>query len=361
LPAQRSSTPAAGRGSSPRAVSRALLRWYRRHRRDLPWRHTRDPYRVWVSEIMLQQTRVTAALPYYERFLERFPDVQALAAAPEERLLEAWSGLGYYRRVRQMQAAARKICAEHGGVFPREFEAIRALPGVGDYTAAAVASICFGQAQAVLDGNVARVLARLGDEAEDVRTAAVRRRLRERAQGLVEAAGPGQHGDLNQALMELGATLCSPRGPQCLLCPLSGACESRRRGVQEQRPLKSAPARSEKLELAVALVKKNGALLLRQRPADAGVMPRFWELPQAQGERLGDNPFEPLGVERGEPLGTFTHGITFRAYSGTVYRGRAARKPRGFRWVKLGELAALPLTTITRKALAAAGEKHPNP
>ncbi len=338
-----------------RNLVHALLSWYRRHHRDLPWRNTRDPYRIWLSEIMLQQTRVTTVIPYYERFLDRFPTIDSLADAPEQQLLECWSGLGYYRRARQMQQAARHIVEEHGGDFPRDYDSIRALPGIGVYTAAAVASIAFGLPHAVVDGNVLRVLTRLFNEEGDISKAEVRGRIEEQAQALGQAGAPRRFALFNQAVMELGATLCVPRNPRCLLCPLRGSCAARKKGVENQRPVKAAKAKAEKLDMAVAVVRRGTKLLLRQRPADLPLMPGFWELPEISGKKLGADCFDGLGLTGLESLGEFRHGITFRAYRGRAYRARLrGRAPRGYSWVTPERLPALALTTVTRKALAVA-------
>ena len=333
----------------------ALLRWYRRHRRDLPWRGTRDPYRVWVSEIMLQQTRVATVVPYYERFLKRFPSVESLAKVREQTLLGFWSGLGYYRRARMMRAAARKVVSQHSGAFPKSFEELRDLPGIGDYTAAAVASIAFERPCAVVDGNVIRVLTRLDDDSRDVTSSRVGRDLQTRAQQMIAVAGPRSRGAFNQAMMELGSLLCTRRKPQCLICPVASYCKARKKGVQEQRPVRPEKRHPVRLQLAVALVERGRKILLAQRPQDDSVMPGFWELPLAEGSRLGADCFLPLGIERRKRLGTFRHGITFREYRGSVYRGELPlQPPDGYRWVSPERLRRLPLTTITRKVLAVA-------
>ena len=348
------------------AIARRLLAWYRRHRRALPWRETRDPYAIWVSEIMLQQTRVTAVIPYYGRFLERFPTVQSLAAAPEQELLESWSGLGYYRRARQMQQAARRVVEDHGGIFPGTHDALLALPGIGSYTAAAVASIAFDKPHAAVDGNVIRVLTRLFDDGRDVTQSATRAALAARAQQLLESAGRNRsksisttnenYGQFNQAMMELGATVCT-RSPRCLLCPVADRCLARSHGTQLERPRKKPKEKPARLELIVALVARAEKLLLRQRPDDSAIMPGFWELPQAEAPRLDAGCFRDLGIECDGLLGEFRHAITFRNYHGRVHHGIViAKAPLGYRWVSRRRLAGLPLTTITRKALAAAGE-----
>jgi A/G-specific adenine glycosylase len=332
-----------------------LLDWYARHARDLPWRRTHDPYRIWISEIMLQQTRVEAVIPFYERFLARFPTVQALAAAPEAQVLEAWAGLGYYRRARMLHGAARRVVEQHGGRFPETFAELRALPGIGDYTAGAVASIAFDLPCAAVDGNVLRVMARFLDEEGDVTAPRVRSKLTQEAQRWMDAAAPEERGRLTQALMELGATVCTPKGPRCLLCPLRPQCRAFKLGTQAQRPVKRAKPKLERVELAVALVERGGRLLMRQRPPDAGVMPGFWEAPYAEGGVLGRDCLEMLGIELDERIGTFRHGIMFRSYAGAVYVGRLrGRKPEDYRWMSAEEREGLPVSTITRKALAVA-------
>ena len=304
---------------------------------------------------MLQQTRVAAVIPYYERFLRRFPTVDSLAQAPEQDLLETWSGLGYYRRVRQMKAAAQKVLSEHGGEFPRGYDGLRTLPGIGDYTAAAIASITRGEKRAVLDGNVIRVLTRLFDDDRDTARPSVKSDLQAQAQALIETVGPRSAGTFNQAMMELGATVCAPRKPQCPVCPLGEFCVSRKRGTQSERPVKLRRSAYKQIKLAVAVVTKGARLLVRQRPADATVMPGFWEFPEAQESKLGKESFQHAGIRLGEPLGLFRHAITFRDYKGVVYQAKLSGKLRkGYRWVSLEDLGSLPLTTISRKALAVA-------
>lgn len=345
----------ASSSNDAQGLAQPLLRWYRRHKRDLPWRRTKDPYRVWVSEVMLQQTRVAAVMPYYERFLKRFPSVNSLARAPEQDLLGVWSGLGYYRRPRRMKATAQKIASEHGGQFPRDYGGLRKLPGIGDYTAAAIASITRGERRAVLDGNVIRVLTRLFDDDRDIARPSVKSDLQAQAQALIETVGPRSGGTFNQAMMELGATVCTPRKPQCLVCPLTEFCIARNRGTQSERPVKLRKAAYKRLKLAVAVVTKGNRLLVRQRPAGAAVMPGFWELPEAQESKLGRESFEHSGIKLGEKLGLFRHAITFRDYKCVVYQAKLLGKLRkGYRWVSFEELGSLPITTISRKALAVA-------
>lgn len=340
--------------ASLRQTGRRLVSWYRRNGRDLPWRRTQDPYLIWVSEIMLQQTRVEAVIPYYQRFLNRFSDVAALAGSPESDVLEHWAGLGYYRRARQLQAAARQIVAAHNGTFPSDYASIRALPGIGDYTSAAIASISFQLPYAVLDGNVMRVLARLHNDGRDISKGATKKAMQQTAQLWLEALPAVDHADFNQATMELGATVCTPRSPKCDACPLARDCGARLEGTQATLPYKSARQRTEKLEMAVAVVERRGRLLVRQRPASEKVMPGFWELPQTSAARLEADCFFLLGIELGDALGEFKHAITYRAFRGTVYQGRLdGERPEEYRWIARGKLVALPVTTVTKKALAA--------
>jgi A/G-specific adenine glycosylase len=314
-----------------------LLDWYSRERRDLPWRATRDPYRIWLSEIMLQQTRVAAAIPYYERFLTRFPTVEALARAPEQDVLALWAGLGYYSRARNLHRAAAQV-ADRG--FPHDYESFRALPGVGDYTAAAIASIAFGEPRAAVDGNVVRVIARLAACPSDISSPAVRKRLGEAASTLLDRRRPG---DFNQAMIELGATVCLPRDPRCAACPIAQYCQARRQGRQLELPVRRRDARKERIEVTLAVVRRDEKLLLRRRPADAGRMAGFWELPEA-----GDLPRARIGRAQGE----FRHAITYHDYRVAVVEARVRGTPRGYKWVEPSELTRIPLTTATRKAIA---------
>lgn len=321
----------------PTPLAEALVGWYRSGNRDLPWRRTRDPYAIWVSEIMLQQTRVEAVIPYYERFLRLFPTVEALAAAPEEEVLSAWSGLGYYSRIRNMQAAARLV-AERGS-FPRDFEEILALPGIGEYTASAIASIAFGLPHAVLDGNVLRVMSRLAGDFGDIGAQATRKRLHGLAQRHLP---PADAGDYNQALMELGATVCLPRDPRCLLCPLAGHCKARAEGWQDQLPTKLRRTAMVAVETSLLVVESGKGILMWQRP-EGHRMAGFWELPEAHML-----PGATLGAE----LRCFRHSIMSHAHRCRVLAASVEEVPPAFRWIPREELAGLPLSTMARKALA---------
>jgi A/G-specific adenine glycosylase len=316
-------------GRALASFRKSLLGWFRQFQRDLPWRESKDPYRVWLSEIMLQQTRVAAVIPYYERFLERFPDVHALANAPEEEVLRLWSGLGYYSRARNLQKAASQVVAEFGGVFPNTREKILLLSGIGAYTASAIASIAFEEKCAVLDGNVARVLSRLDVIQGDLHESKKWQDLQDRADRLLD---PGASGDWNQAMMELGATVCTPRSPQCLLCPVAKHCEGRKKGIAE-----SLPKTGKKQELvdvalvALVLVNPKGETLLLPPPSikNPGSIPdhiptlvaNLWHFPTASAK--GD-PRETAGetwkkINRGQkfprqtvPLQLVRHAVTFR-------------------------------------------------
>ena len=268
-----------------------LLQWYHENARVLPWRSDPTPYHVWVSEIMLQQTRVAAVLGYYARFMEALPAVADLAAVEEDKLMKLWQGLGYYNRARNLQKAARQIVEEHGGVFPDTYEAIRALAGVGDYTAGAVASIAFGRRVPAVDGNVLRVAARVADIRENIMDPKVRRRMSELMAAAVPSDRPGTY---NQALMDLGATVCLPNGkPLCDACPLLTLCEAHRLGLEEVLPVreKKAPRRVE--ELTMYLLVRNGRVALRKRP-DRGLLAGLWEFPHVSGNLGEDAAGEPV-------------------------------------------------------------------
>jgi A/G-specific adenine glycosylase len=313
-----------------------LLRWYKRHRRDLPWRRTSDPYAIWISEIMLQQTRVSAVVPYYEKFLARFPDYERLAQASEADLLAHWAGLGYYYRARNMQKAAQAMQAE--GSFPQSHERIRLLPGIGDYTAAAISSIAFSLPHAVLDGNVFRVLSRVFNDATDIASGAGRKRFAGLAARLLDHASPGT---FNQAMMELGATICLPKNPQCLLCPVERECGARQHGTQNDLPVKIVKQKSVREERELFWVERDGKVLVWQRPADSRLMPGFWELPEEA---------QLPNAMRGKKLGSFRHGITFHDYRFDLYDAQPATSIGLCRWVDLEELQKFPVSTILKKA-----------
>ena len=307
---------------------RSLLRWYDTNKRNLPWRRESDPYRIWISEIMLQQTRVNAVLEHYRLFLKRFPKVENLASARESSVLAAWSGLGYYRRARMMHAAAKKVVKELGGKFPTTEAGLRELPGIGRYTAAAIASIAFGEQTAVVDGNVERVLQRLSGKtiaAEQIWATAN------------DVLDPKRPGDFNQAMMELGATVCMPRGPLCMLCPVIELCHAR-----GEMDFGRAASPQKKREISYVLARQSQSVFLVQRPMDASLMAGMWELPEGQANS-GTN---------GTCL-TLRHSITVTDYTVRVFQGEIPRNVAG-NWVGEKRLGKLPLTGLARKILRAA-------
>jgi A/G-specific adenine glycosylase len=303
-------------------IRRALGRWYDRNHRPLPWRSTSDPYAIWISEIMLQQTRVAAVIPYYERFLRRFPHPQALADAPEHEVLTLWSGLGYYTRARNLQKAARQIVDL--GAFPQTYAAIRDLAGVGDYTAAAVSSIAFGLPHAVVDGNVKRVVARITNGQGDPQQI---------ADLLLDRKNPARS---NQALMELGATVCLPRDPRCEQCPIAKHCEARKLGTEHDVPAKRVKPATIHLKRKLLVIHQHGKLLL----APSTLVPGFWDLPE---------PFKSARI--GPQLGEFRHTITHHIYRFTVYEAVARATPKGFRWFGCKDIHEIPLSTAAKKGL----------
>ena len=324
-------------------VSGLLLAWYGSGHRDLPWRRVSDAYPIWVSEVMLQQTRAQAAIPYYERFMERFPTVAALASASEEEVLTLWSGLGYYSRARNLLRAARQV--EAAGGFPRDYYGIRALPGVGDYTAAAISSMAFQLPYAVLDGNVLRVVARMENDAADIASPRTRERFRAVAQSWLDPRHPGL---FNQALMELGATVCLPGKPRCPVCPVAALCRARVNGTVLELPVKLRKTKPVRMAGVLLLVRKGRRILLRQREAGARRMPGFWDLPA---------PEDLPGSRTGARLGEFRHTITHHHYTFTVLAATSRRDPTRlpFRWFDPAALKEIPLSTTARKALKLAG------
>jgi len=357
-------------GRELHSFRRGLLEWFRQFQRDLPWRCTNDAYRIWISEIMLQQTRVAAVIPYYARFLERFPDIRALAQAPEEEVLRLWSGLGYYSRARNLQKAARQIVALHGGEFPRDEEAVHALAGIGSYTGAAILSIAFGRKHAVLDGNVARVLARLGAMRGDLRETKRWQALQKSASELLVAKAPG---DWNQAMMELGATLCTPRAPQCLLCPVAKFCRARQLGDPEAYPEKRKKRDAVQIVLAAVVLRdaQGRTLLLAPPPRTAAandvatLVSAMWHFPTIAIHKdplreLRDFLNKLLQKESGElalePLAKVRHAVTYRDVTVLPFRATLAKLPRvrGAKTLRLEDLSVLPVSNLTRKIAKAA-------
>ncbi|MGA0598931.1 A/G-specific adenine glycosylase [Enterovirga sp. CN4-39] len=356
-----------GAEAKPQAAD--LLCWYDRHRRDLPWRarpgETPDPYRVWLSEIMLQQTTVTAVRPYFAAFLQRFPTVEALAAAPSEAVMSAWAGLGYYSRARNLHACAQAVVGQHGGSFPDTEEGLRKLPGIGAYTAGAIAAIAFDRPAAAVDGNVERVVSRLFRVDEPM--PAAKASIRALTQDLVPVDRPG---DFAQALMDLGATICTPKRPACALCPWMRPCRARQAGLQESYPVK-APKREGVLRRGAAFVavRPDGAILLRTRPPK-GLLGGMAEVPTSEwrsdydpAKAILDAPFE---ARWRRAAGVVRHVFTHFPLELSVFVGRAAAAaaaPEGMRWAGRDELAAEPLPNVMKKVLALAfgGEQAVKP
>jgi A/G-specific adenine glycosylase len=336
-------------------LRRMLMAWYEHSHRDLPWRKSRDPYAIWVSEVMLQQTRVAVVEERFTDFLERFPTLESLAVAPEEEVLAVWSGLGYYRRARMLHRAAQFVMANCAGILPQSSTELRLLPGIGAYTAAAIASIAFGECTAVVDGNVERVLYRVAGWETGVRagSAALKRKVTELAGELIDRERPG---DFNQALMELGATVCLPRNPLCLVCPFSTDCHTRGEHRRPPRP----PMLSREVAHALAVRTKREAgkprargvreVLLEQRPISATVMPSMWELPQLREAAVPD---KELCMAVRHAIMQVNYYVRIR----TVAEDKvdALTVAGGLRqWVPLQDAGAMALTGLARKVLTRA-------
>ncbi len=336
----------------------SLALWYRENRRDLAFRRTRDPYAVLVAEILLQRTRVASGLPYYERFIARFPTIAALAAASEEEVLRAWEGLGFYGRARHLHAAAKAVVRDHGGRIPRTFSELRALPGIGDYTAGAVASIAFGEAVPAIDGNATRVLSRVFLLGGDLTRGGGKRRLMEIASSLVPPAEPGAH---NQALMELGSTVCRPKAPRCPACPVSSLCgafrEKRQGEYPEVRVREPAPA----VRVAFALAERGGKVLLVRRPA-RGLLAGLWALPGGEVPPSGSeeatirSALREIGLTArlGGAVGEVRHAFSHRRWAGRVLRvqvSKSTRLPEGAVWAGPAERERLPMVPFHRRFL----------
>jgi A/G-specific adenine glycosylase len=345
---------------SPQSFHAALLPWFAQEARDLPWRRTRDPYAIWISETMLQQTRVEAVIDHYTRFLARFPTVASLADASEDDVLAQWSGLGYYRRARALRTAAREIEDEHDGVFPCSLDAARALTGVGPYTAGAVLSIAYGLPAPAVDGNVARVFARWFELDSPVGSSALIRELWRRAGELLHREDPGAW---NQALMELGARVCTPKSPACEACPVALFCGARAAGRAHELPVPAAKRAVVDVLLEVALVERDGAVLLEQRPR-TGRMAGLWELPtrEINGARLWPADYG-VDLREGAPLGEVAHSITNHRIRARVRAAGVATRAglsSSSRFVALDAVGELGLTGMAKKILSRFAAE-PNP
>jgi A/G-specific adenine glycosylase len=331
-----------------------LLRWYDKNKRDLPWRKTKDPYAIWVAETMLQQTQVKTVILYYERFLRVFPTVRALARAPQQQVLRVWSGLGYYRRAENLNRAARRLVRRHEGRIPRLYDELRSLPGIGNYTAGAVLSIAFQQRYPALDGNARRVLSRLFNLTDD-------KELHARA---IQLISPSRPGDFNQSLMELGATLCTPRAPNCAACPVTLACAARPRIHLRAHATSRRESVLRNVTWPLAIVRRQGKILLRHR-STKGLLAHLWELPggevaprgrpkTALRRQLGD-----LSADLSRPrwIGEFRHSITYRRIRAPIYlfdycpAGKVHLPARRWRWTHRSEIGNYPMSSMTRKAL----------
>ena len=349
---------------NPAIIGQRLLDWYERERRDLPWRRTCDPYAIWVAEIMLQQTRVETVLDYYERFLARFPNLDALAAASINEVLKAWEGLGYYARARHLHKAAQQVTHDLGGQMPATAEALLLLPGVGRYTAAAIASIAFRQDSIALDGNLDRVLCRLYGIDDDPGRLNTQHRLEKLAQAMLS---PGHAGDFNQALMDLGATICTPTKPRCLLCPLMSACQAHQEGIQNDLPIRATRSQRPHRDVTAGIIwDRTGHFLITQRPLD-GLLGGMWEFPGGKrrpGEALAAclhrEISEELSIEIqvGELLCTVEHAFTH--FQMTLYAFECSwlgGMPQclgcsDLRWVTLDELAGYPFPVADQKIIS---------
>lgn len=355
-----------------RAVRRELLTWFRQNARDLPWRTTRDAYPVWISEIMLQQTQVVTVVPYFQRFVQRFPNVAALAAAEEEDVLRLWEGLGYYRRARQLHAAAREVVEQHGGQFPQDMDDVCALPGIGRYTAGAILSIAFDARQPILEANTRRVLSRLLAYREDPTRSAAQRLLWEFAEALLPVRGAGT---FNQALMELGSEVCTPRAPGCDICPLIALCPTYEQGLQRMIPVPKKKTRYAKIHEAAIVIQRGDKLLLRRR-APGERWAGLWDFPRfaitaRRGSALRKEitstvaQLTGMDVELGPRLATIKHAVTrFRitllCHRASYQAGRPRKSHGTLRWVRPAELEGYPLSVTGRKISRLLADQHAN-
>ncbi|WP_043930926.1 A/G-specific adenine glycosylase [Bacillus sp. EB01] len=339
-----------------------LISWFRAEQRSLPWRLNKDPYKVWVSEIMLQQTRVDTVIPYYHRFMEQFPTIDALANADEDKVLKAWEGLGYYSRARNLQAAVREVKEKYNGIVPDTPEEIATLKGVGPYTAGAILSIAYGIPEPAVDGNVMRVLSRILLIREDIAKPSSRKIFEKAVRVLISPDSPS---DFNQALMELGALVCTPTSPSCLLCPVREHCQAFHEGAQNELPIKAKKKKPRELRLAAAVIEDEaGRILIRKRPNE-GLLANMWELPSVElhlpfaDDRKGlsglYNEFLDVDVEFGEALGQIQHIFSHLIWNVTVYTGKLnSELPEtiGVKLVTLEELSEFALPVPHQKMLA---------
>ncbi|HLF24965.1 MAG TPA: A/G-specific adenine glycosylase [Anaerolineae bacterium] len=352
----------AGKQGNRPALARKLIKWFEAQARDLPWRRRRTPYRVWLSEMMLQQTQVDTVIPYFKRFTARFPNLKALANARIDEVLKLWEGLGYYARARNLHRAAQVVSRELGGRFPQTVEGLLQLPGIGRYSAGAIASLAFGVDAPILDGNVARVLCRVFSIERDPREPATRAELWALAEALLPK---GRAAQFNEGLMELGALVCTPRAPKCAVCPIALECEARRLGIQDRLPVKRARKVIPHYAVTAAVIRQNGRVLIAQRPLDK-MLGGLWEFPGGKCEP-GETLEECLKREIGEELSleievadrvgvvkhSYTHfRITLHAFECRVVAGRPkAVSVADFKWVRLREIDRYAFATTDRKII----------
>ncbi len=347
----------------------ALIPWFEANAADLPWRQTTNPYYIWLSEIMLQQTQVTTVIPYYERFLKQFPTVEDLAESPQDDLLKAWEGLGYYSRARNLQSAAQQVVADYDGELPQTADELQKLKGIGRYTAGAIASIAFGEAAPLVDGNVIRVFSRLFNIADDVTQTSTKNDIWEIAENLMGAVPAGKAGDYNQALMELGREVCKPRNPTCEVCPIAEYCQAYAEGVQEERPVKKKKAPTPHYDVTCGLIwNEVGELLITKRPDDA-LLGGLWEFPggkQEPDESLPDciarELKEELGIEVEvgdyymQVKHAYTHfKITLHAFNCTIKPTSPephCHECSGYQWVTIDQLQEFAFAKADRKIIA---------
>jgi A/G-specific adenine glycosylase len=341
-------------------VRSSLLGWYRERARDLPWRKTRDPYAIWVSEVMLQQTRVATVIPYFERWMARFPTLQALARANEDDVLHAWQGLGYYARARALRSGAQSVVEKHGGHMPRDAETLATLPGIGPYTAGAIASIAFGERAPIVDGNVIRVLTRLYALEGNPAKAPLRERIWLLSDSLVP---PARAGDFNQSLMELGATVCLPKSPECETCPLAQQCLARGRGWEQRLPELQKRKKPTLVRMVATVVERRGRVLLVKVGDDAPRWAGMWQFPNTErkaketAERAVIRSLSGIGLDAAgiEPLLLVRHSVTRYRIELEVHRAKASgsSRSRAIRWQPIDALGELALPSAHRRIASA--------
>jgi len=346
-------------------IQQELLAWYRENKRDLPWRKSKDPYRIWVSEIMLQQTRVDTVIPYYERFMRLFPTVEALADAPEDQVIKAWEGLGYYSRARNLHQAAKEVAANHQGKVPRDLAEISKLKGIGSYTAGAILSIAYDQKAPAVDGNVMRVFSRIFAIDDDISSAKTKKKMERIAEALIPEGAPG---DFNQALMELGALICTPTSPQCLFCPVRPVCHAYRLGLEEELPFKKKAKPPQLVDVVMLVIARDDSWIVEKRP-EKGLLSGLWGLPTVE-RNPGESPTEAAkrycdtnGIPSANYTvkGEFEHIFSHRHWRVVVVKVPVQQGefpfPLNWMWIRPEELGDKAFANVYRKALPWCMEK----